>query len=77
MNDRRIKLLIAQRAPLTIHSRINEQTPFARGRVLGPGDRLRRDEVGEKLFRMWKGSVRARRQTGIDSGPFQLKDWMR
>lgn len=62
---------------LYIADPINEHTPAARGKVLGPADRLRRDEVGEKLYRIWKNSVETKRQTGVESGPFQVKDWMR
>lgn len=58
-------------------SRINNHTPYARGKVSGPADRRRRDEVGEKLYTVYKNSVQAKRETGIESGPFQIKDWMR
>lgn len=58
-------------------SRVNNHTPFARGRVQGPEDRRRRDEAGEKLYRLWKNSVEARRQVGVNASPFAIKDWMR
>lgn len=77
MDQRKVHLLIAQNKPITVRSRINEHTPFARGKVLGPADRLLRDEVGEKLYHLWKNSVIARREAGVQSGPFQIKDWMR
>lgn len=77
MDQRRVHLLIAQGAPLTVHSRINEHTPAARGKVFGPADRLMRDAIGEKLYQIWKNSVQARREAGIRTGPFEIKDWMR
>lgn len=58
-------------------SRINTGTPASRGKVRGPEDRRRRDEVGEKLYGAWKRSVAAKRETGSETGPFQVKDWMR
>ena len=58
-------------------SRINNHTPAARGKVQGPVDRRRRDELGEKLEGIRRRSIEAKRQTGIESGPFALKDWMR
>ena len=63
--------------PVFTMSRINSHTPAARGRVSGPADRRRRDEAGEKLYGLYKRSLEAKRQTGIVSGPFQVKDWMK
>lgn len=63
--------------PVFNMSRINVHTPAARGRVQGPADRSRRDEAGEKLYGLYKRSVEAKRETGVESGPFQIKDWMR
>ena len=47
------------------------------GRVRGPQDRRRRDEIGEKLEGLRRRSVEVKRQTGQLSGPFQVKDWER
>ncbi len=47
------------------------------GGVGGPWDRRRRDHAGEKLESLRKTSVEAKRQTGKDSGPFQIRDWER
>ena len=77
MDKQTAYIYIARGAPLTLQSRINEHTPAARGRVLGPLDRLRRDETGEKLYQLWRRSVEFRREMGVQSGPFAIKDWMR
>lgn len=58
-------------------SRIRTYTGVDRGRVSGPVERRKRDEVGEKLERLRKNSVRAKRETGIESGPFKVRDWER
>ena len=77
MDNRTAYIYIARGAPLTLQSRINEHTPAARGQVFGARERLLRDETGEKLYQMWRRSVEMRREMGVESGPFALKDWMR
>jgi hypothetical protein len=75
----RTGLVIVRQMPKFAISRIRTHPAMAnsKGKVLGPQDRLYRDMVGEKLHRLWKNSVEARRQTGQQSGPFQIKDWMK
>ena len=72
-----MSLVVVRRIPPFRMSRVNEHTPFARGRVLGPADRRRRDMVGEKLYRLYKNSVQAQREAGVPSGPFRIRDWER
>jgi hypothetical protein len=47
------------------------------GAVKGVADRRRRDHAGEKLNHLRKGSVEAYRQTGVQTGPMQIRDWDR
>lgn len=47
------------------------------GRVIGARDRVRRDHAGEKLNKIRKSSVEAYRESGKQSGPMEIKDWMR
>jgi hypothetical protein len=72
-------LVVVRNLPKFEVSRIRTHPAMAnsKGKVRGPQDRLYRDEVGEKLYRLWKQSVEVRRETGKESGPFVLKDWMR
>lgn len=72
-------LVVVRQMPRFAVSRIRTHPAMAnsKGKVFGPRDRLRRDEIGEKLYRLWKQSVTVRRETGQLSGPFQIKDWHR
>ena len=70
-------LVIVRESLPMLMNRVRARTPAARGHVYGAQDRLRRDAVGEKLQRLWKQSVLLKRETGKESGPFQVKDWMR
>ena len=55
---------------------IKTRTNAIRG-ANGPQERLRRDQVGEKLEMLRMNSLRLKRESGKESGPFQIKDWMR
>lgn len=70
-------LVIVKKVPKLVMSRIRNTTPYSRGKVFGPQDRLVRDMIGEKLHTLWKHSVEAKRQTGQESGPFDIRDWHR
>ena len=48
-----------------------------KGRVRNRVERRRRDEIGEKLHGLEKRSIEIKRETGVRSGPFQIKDWMK
>jgi hypothetical protein len=71
------RLVVVRESLPMLMSRIRARTPASRGKVRGPAERLRRDEVGEKLNRILKQSIVIRRETGRESGPFQIKDWMK
>ena len=75
----RERLVVVNQMPRFIVSRVRTHPAMAnsKGKVFGPQDRLRRDEVGEKLYRLWKQSVNVKRETGQLSGPFAIKDWHR
>ena len=57
-------------------SHIKARTGAVRG-ANGPQQRLRRDQIGEKLEMLRRNSLRLKRESGKDSGPFQIKDWMK
>jgi len=53
------------------------ETIVRKGRIRSPADRRRRDEIGEKLRGIEKRSIEVKRQTGLNSGPFTIKDWQK
>lgn len=46
------------------------------GSVKGKADRFRRNHAGEKLNDLWQSSREVYRESGEQSGPFEIKDWM-
>lgn len=69
-------LLVPRKVARVRLSHIKARTAAVRG-ANGPQERLRRDQVGEKLEGMRLNSLRLARESGIESGPFQIKDWMK
>ncbi len=70
-------LVIVRENPRWIMSHIKTHTDANHGKVLGPVDRRYRDETGEKLHRLLRSQIAARRETGTEFGPFLVKDWMK
>lgn len=70
-------LLVPRRIPMRVLSHIKARTGADHGKVYGPNDRLRRDQIGEKLEQIRLNSLRIKRESGQESGPFQIKDWMK